>query len=157
MDPEDKNLLRKETGLDLDAMLETHETFPASGNGGGKVPPKGPRLAEGDPDDSDPSSEPSTPRRRPSPMPWTEPPGLVNEEEAMAGFAKVLTTAFQQLKKADEDNSKRLPIKAPETFDGSFTKFRRWWESINEYFTIHQKRVPSDETKIYSLGTFLRD
>ena len=57
----------------------------------------------------------------------------------------------------DEDSGKRLPIKAPETSDESFTKFRRWWESIKEYFTIHQKRVPNDETKIYSLGTFLRD
>ena len=88
-------------------------------------------------------------------MLWKKPPASINEEEAMAGFAKVLATAFQKLKKADEDNGKRLPIKAPETFDGSFTKFSRWWESINEYFAIHQKRVPSDETKIYSLGTFL--
>ena len=90
-------------------------------------------------------------------MPWRKPPAWINEEEAMAGFAKVLATAFQQLKKADEDNGKRLPIKARETFNGSFTKFRRWWESINEYFAIHHKRVPSDETKIFPLGTFLRD
>ena len=90
-------------------------------------------------------------------MPWKKPPTLVNEEEAMASFAKILVATCQQLKKADEDGGKRLPIKAPETFDGSFTKFRRWWESINEYFAIHQKRVPNDETKIYSLGTFLRD
>ena len=32
VDPADKNILRKETGLDLDAMLETHKTFLASGN-----------------------------------------------------------------------------------------------------------------------------
>ena len=50
-----------------------------------------------------------------------------------------------------------LPIMALETFDGSFTKFRRWWESINEYFRIHQRRVPNTETEIYSLGTLLRD
>ena len=66
--------LRRETGLDLNAMLETHETFLTGGNGGGKVPPKGRRMAAGDPDDSDPSSEPSTPRRRPSPMPWKKTP-----------------------------------------------------------------------------------
>ena len=157
VNPADINLLRKETGLDLDAMLETHETFLAGGNGGGKVPPRGPKAAVGDLDDSDPSSEPSTPTRQPSLMPWKKPPVSENEEEAMAGFPKILTATFQQLKKADEDTGKRLPIKAPETFDGSFTKFRRWWESINEYFAIHQKRVPNDETKIYSLGTFLRD
>ena len=28
---------------------------------------------------------------------------------------------------------------------------------INEYFAIQQRRVPNDQTKIYSLGTFLRD
>ena len=75
----------------------------------------------------------------------------------MVGFAKLLAVAFQQLKKDDEDSGKRIPLKAPETFDGSFSKFRRWWELINEYFASHQKRVPNDHTKIYSLGTFLRD
>ena len=58
-------------------------------------------------------------------MPCRKPPASVNEEEAMAGFAKILDATFQQLKKVDEDTSKRLPIKAPETFDGSFNKFRR--------------------------------
>ena len=90
-------------------------------------------------------------------MPWRKLPVSVNEEEAMAGLAKILAATFQQLKKADEDTGKRLPIKAPEILDGSFTKFRRWWESINEYFTIHQKRVPNDEKKMYSVETFLRD
>ena len=90
-------------------------------------------------------------------MPWRKPPASINEEEAMAGLAKVLATAFQQLKRADENSGKSLPIKAHETFDGSFTKFTRWWDSINEYFTIHQKTVPNNETKIYSLESFLRD
>ena len=57
----------------------------------------------------------------------------------------------------EEDSGKRLPVKAPNTFDGSFIKFRRWWESMDEYFTIHKRRVPTDETKIFSVGTFFRD
>ena len=57
----------------------------------------------------------------------------------------------------EEDSGKRLPVKVLDTFDGTFTKFRRWWESIDEYFTIHKRRVPTDETKIFSVGTFLRD
>ena len=137
-------------------MLKTHKTFLSGGNRG-KVHPKGPQPAVGDPDDSDPSSEPSTPRRCPSPIPWKKPPASINEDKALATFAKPLAIAFQQLKKEDEDSGKRLCIKDPETFDGFFTKFRRWWKSINEYFVIHQKRVPNNETKIYSLGTFLRD
>ena len=75
----------------------------------------------------------------------------------MTAFAKILVAVFQQLKKDDDDSGERIPREAPKTFDGSFTKFRRWWESINGYFAIHQKRVPNDQTKIYSLGTFLRD
>ena len=79
------------------------------------------------------------------------------EDKSMNAFARILASAFHQLKKEEEDSGKRIPLKAPETFDGSFSKFRRWWELINEYFAIHQKRVPNDQTKIYSLGTFLRD
>ena len=75
----------------------------------------------------------------------------------MNTFAKILASAFQQLKKNDEDSGKRIPLKAPKKFDGSFSKFRRWWESINESFVIHQKTVPNDQTKTYSLSTFQRD
>ena len=75
----------------------------------------------------------------------------------MNAFARILASAFQQLKKQDEDSGKRIPLKAPEIFDGPFSKFRRWWESINEYFSIDQKRVPNVQTKIYSLVTLLRD
>ena len=57
----------------------------------------------------------------------------------------------------ENDMGKRLPFKAPDSYNGSFVKFRRWWESIDEYFAIHRKRVPTNETKIYSVGTFLRD
>ena len=47
----------------------------------------------------------------------------------MTAFAMILTVAFQQLKKDDKDSGKRIPLKAPKTFDGSFSKFRRWWVS----------------------------
>ena len=57
----------------------------------------------------------------------------------------------------EEDTGKRLPMKAPDTFDSTFTKFRRWWESIDKYFTIHKRYVPTYQMKILSVGTFLRD
>ena len=75
----------------------------------------------------------------------------------MATFSKILASTLHQLKKEDEDSGKRIPLKAIETFDGSFSKFRQWWESINKYFAIHKKRVPNEQMKIYSLGTILRD
>ena len=48
----------------------------------------------------------------------------------MTTFAKIHATAFQQLKKDDDDSGKKIPLKALEIFNGSFAKFRRWWESI---------------------------
>ena len=74
----------------------------------------------------------------------------------MQTFAEIIAMALAAQPKED-DTGKRLPVKAPDTYNGSFVKFRRWWESIDEYFAIHRKRVPTDETKIYSVGTFLRD
>ena len=74
----------------------------------------------------------------------------------MEAFAKVLTRTFQQLKRDNEDSGKRTP-EGTQNFNGSFIKFRRWWELIKEYFAIHEKRVRNDQTKIYSMGTFLPD
>ena len=74
----------------------------------------------------------------------------------MQTFAEIITIALA-LRPKEDDMGKRLPVNAPDTYDGLFVKFRRWWESIDEYFAIHRKRVPTDETKIYSVGTFLRD
>ena len=72
----------------------------------------------------------------------------------MQTFAEVIAMALAARPK-EEDSGKCLPVKAPDTLDGTFIKFRRWWESIDEYFVIHRKRVLTDETKLYSVGTFL--
>ena len=143
----------------------------------GKVPPPPPPpkqlpVAEGGhPDDNtgDDDGDDETPsdqgrrgrhaRRRsrdPSRSQSRDPRQLDKDE-----FAETIVLAAHILSKIkegkEEDSGKRLPVKAPDTFDGTFTKFRRWWESIDEYFTIHKRRVPTDQTKIFSVGTFLRD
>ena len=123
-DAPETNKLRRRTGLDLVAMLEAHETFLQGGHSG-KEPPYVPTALAGNPDDSDTSSEPTTPSRRPSPLPRRK--RLSSEEEedmSMSIFVKILASAFHQLKKEDEDGGRRIPLKAPETFDGSFSKFR---------------------------------
>ena len=74
----------------------------------------------------------------------------------METFAEIIAMALATHTK-EVDSGKRLSIKAPDTFNGTYIKFRRWWESIDEYFAIYRKRVPMDETKIYSIGTFLMD
>ena len=134
-------------------------------------PPKQPPVTEGgDPDDNpgddDDDEPPSEQGRRgchvrcrsqePSHSESRDPRQLDKDE-----FAETITLAAHILSKMkegkEEDSGKRLPVKAPNTFDGTFTKFRRWWESIDVYFTIHKRRVPTDQTKIFSVGTFLRD
>ena len=105
-------------------MLEAHKMF-LQGRNGGKEPPKGPTAPAGNPDDSDPSSEPTTPRWRPSPLPRRKRLSFEEEDDkSMNAFARILASAFQQLKKVDEYSRKRIPLKAPKTFDGSFSKFR---------------------------------
>ena len=135
-------------------------------------PPKQPPVAEGgDPDDdlgdNDDDDEPPSEQERggrharrrsrdPSCSQSRDPRQLDKDE-----FAETIALAAHILSKIKEgkveDSGKRLPVKAPDTFDWTFTKFRRWWESINEYFTIHKRCVPTHQTKIFSVGTFLRD
>ena len=149
----------------LEALKET-----AGGSGGTLPLPPGGRANPdpshpGDDDDDDNGSAPSrrrggAPSRSPSPprhFHRPTPEDLAQaKREKMQTFAEIIAMALAAQPKED-DTGKRLPVKAPDTYDRSFVKFRRWWESIDEYFAIHWKRVPTDETKIYSVGTFLRD
>ena len=140
----------------------------------GKVPPPPPPLRQppvatgGDPDDDpgddddDLPSERSHRGRRRSRNPSCSQSRDSRQLDKNV-FAETIALAAHILSKMkegkEEDSGKRLPVKSPDTFDGTstFTKFRRWWESIDEYFTIHKRHVPTDETKIFSVGTFLRD
>ena len=54
---------------------------------------------------------------------WKRMSSEEEEDKSMSAFAKILASAFHQLKKEEEDSGKRIPLKAPETFDVSFTKF----------------------------------
>ena len=73
----------------------------------------------------------------------------------METFAEIIAMALAA-RPMEEDTGKRLLVKALETFDRTFNNFRRWWDCIDEYFAIQRKKVPMEETKIYSVGTFLR-
>ena len=156
----------------LRAQRERLEALKGTAGGSGGTPPLPPGgranpdpSNPGDDDDDDDGSVPSrrrggAPSRSPSPprhfhRPTPEEIAQAKREE-MQTFAEIIDMALAAQPKED-DTVQRLPVKAPDTYDGSFVKFRRWGESIDEYFAIHRKRVPTDETKIYSVGTFLRD
>ena len=90
----DASKLRRQTNLDLGAMLEAYETF-LQGKNGGKIPPMVPTTLAGNLDDSDPYSELTTPRRRPSPLPRQN--RLSSEEvedKSINAFARILASAF---------------------------------------------------------------
>ena len=128
MENEERAALRRDTGLDHDHPLHSHKALLQRGNRE-RGPPKGPAAPAENSDDSDPSSGPNTPRRRPSPL--TRRKRLSSEEEedkSMTAFTKILAMAFGQHKKDDDDSGKRIPLKAPESFDKSFAKLRRLWE-----------------------------
>ena len=152
----------------LKAQRERLEALKGTAGGSGGAPPLPPGgranpdpsdPGDDDDDDDDNGSHPSrrrggAPSRSPSPprhfhRPTPEEIAQAKREE-MQTFAEIIAMALAAQPKED-DTGKRLPVKAPDTYDGSFVKFRRWWESIDEYFAIYRKRVPTDETKIYSV------
>ena len=157
----------------LKAQSERLESLEGNSEAGKAPPPQPPPrvlpiAAEGDLDDYQGADNDETPfersnsghpnRRRskdPSHSQSRGPTSLDNVE-----FAETIALATHILSKLkegkEEDSGKHLPVKASDTFDRTFTKFRRWWESMDEYFTIHKRRVPTDETKIFSVGTILR-
>ena len=156
----------------LRAQWERLEALKGTAGGSGGTPPLPPggraNPDPSDPEDEDDDEDGSAPSRRrggapsrsPSPprhfhRPTPEEIAQAKREE-MQTFPEIIAMALAAQPKED-DTGKRLPFKSPDTYDGSLVKFRRWWESIDKYFAIHRKRVPTDETKIYSVGTFLRD
>lgn len=56
----------------------------------------------------------------------------------------------------DRDKGKRLSIKGPDIFDGTFVEFRTWWERTKEYLHMNAPSVPTDKIKIQIVGTFMK-
>ena len=90
---EDAQRMRN-TGLDLEALLESHKVLLQGGNRS-RGRPKGPVTPAGNPDDCKPSDL-ETQRRLPSHLPRRK--HLSSEEEddkSLEAFAKVLSSTFQ--------------------------------------------------------------
>src|SRR6266705_2323398 len=110
---------------------------------------------DSDPDDSssDDSDRNDRPRRNPPPKRRKH----TSDRDEDADFANSVTGRFLARLLTEKDTGRRLPVKAPEPFDGTYSKFRMWWESMEEYLYIQRKSVPDDETRILTVGTFLKD
>ena len=133
----DLPLLVDGTDLKLQTPHDSDPTSSSSNNddGNGKGPPKKPPGGTGRGAASSP----------PPPPPPTQ-------EEAFAAHLA------QTLKKTiTPDTGRRLPVKAPETFDGEFTKFRGWWKVMQRFLRIYASHIPDDTTRIDVVSTYLKN
>ena len=48
-------------------------------------------------------------------------------------------------------------MKAPDTFDGIYSKLRSWWELVRDYMEIHEPTMPTESIQIMFVGSLLRD
>jgi hypothetical protein len=56
-----------------------------------------------------------------------------------------------------KETARRPMMKAPETFDGSATKLRSWWELVKDYMEIHQPTMPTESIQVKFVGSLLRE
>ena len=48
-------------------------------------------------------------------------------------------------------------MKAPDTFDGTYSKLRPWWELVRDYMEIHEPTMPTESIQIMFVSSLLRD
>ena len=124
-----------------DENLQTpHDSEPTSSSSDnsdekGKGPPKEPPRGNGR-------------GAAPSPTPPLPP---IQEEAFAALLAQTLRKTMTQ------DTGRRLPVKAPQTFNSEFTKFRGWWKAMQRYLRIYASHIPDDTTRINVVSTYLKD
>ena len=84
----------------------------------------------------------------------TPTPPLTDHEVFAALLAQILKKVIPTQK---QDTGRRLPVKAPETFNSEFVKFRGWWKSITRYLRIYASHIPGDTTRIDVVSTYFKD
>ena len=89
--------------------------------------------------------------KEPSPPP---PPPATDHEVFATLLAQTLKKVIPTPK---QDTGRRLPVKAPETFNGEFVKFQGWWKSMERYLRIYASHIPDDVTRIDVVSTFFKD
>src|SRR5258705_274774 len=86
----------------------------------------------------------------PPPSPRLETADLPEELKALA---MALQLAIRDSRPHPiQDMGKSLSIKVPDSFDGQYTKFRRWRKITSKYLEINVIRVPTNIIKIYKVG-----
>ena len=73
----------------------------------------------------------------------------------IAELSKLIARQTELITGQQKPQEKRLPVKAPEKFDGTYTKLRSWWEMMKDYLHINESYLPTDSLKIMTVGTCL--
>ena len=55
------------------------------------------------------------------------------------------------------ETARRPPMKAPDAFDGTYSKLRPWWGLVEDYMEIHEPTMPTESIQIKFVGSLLRD
>ena len=58
---------------------------------------------------------------------------------------------------AKKETACRPAMKVPDTFDGTYSKLRSWWELVKDYMEIHEPTMPTESIQIKFVGSLLRD
>ena len=85
------------------------------------------------------------------------PPPRPRSQNSEAGnAAAALLAELRPLLAIPQDRGKRLPLKAPDLYDGSFDTFRTWWEKTREYLNTNKPCLPTDKIRIQTVGSLLK-
>ena len=135
-DQEDEDLLTQASDkpTDNDDDDDNDDDGAGGGGGGGGGGSSGPKKG-----------------KEPSPPP---PPPPTDHEVFAALLAQTLKKVIPTQK---QDTGRRLPVKALETFNSEFVKFREWWKLMQRYLRIYASHIPDDTTQIDVVSTYFKD
>lgn len=104
----------------------------------------------------------SVPLTAPSPMPEQEnraspsPPA-----PALAACREHWGELFERLADIGAGTRRETPhmrpMRMPGTYDGTYSNFRSWWLSVEDYIDVHEAAMPRDLIKIIWVGSLLTD
>ena len=150
LDQEDEDLLTQTSDEPSDSNNTNHEDNGGGGGGGGRGEGGGGGSGSGSGGGSGGDGGPKK-GKEPSPPP---PPPPMNNEVFAVLLAQTLKKVISTQK---QDTGRRLSVKAPETFNGEFVKFRGWWKSMQRYLRIYVSHIPDDTTQIDVVSTYFKD
>ena len=87
-----------------------------------------------------------------------EPPGPQTSQAVTISWTpEQFVEALRPILETRKETARRPSMKAPESFDGTYSKLRDWWEKVRDYMEIHEPTMPSEGIKIKFVGYLLTE